>query len=53
MACHATEIIVHMFGRFGVPENVDTDQGSQFTAEEFTHVVLSRGVRLSMDCKGA
>ena len=26
---------------------------SQFTAEEFTHAVLSRGVRLSMDGKGA
>ena len=26
---------------------------SQFTAEEFTHAVLSRRVRLSMDGKGA
>ena len=52
-ACHAKEIIEQAFARFGVPEIVNTDQGSQFTAEEFTNAVLSRGVRLSMDGKGA
>ena len=35
-ACHATEIIAQAFARFGVPAIVNTDQGSQFTAEEFT-----------------
>jgi transposase InsO family protein len=35
-ACHAKEIIEQAFARFGVPEIVNTDQGSQFTAEEFT-----------------
>jgi putative transposase len=52
-ACHAREILEQAFARFGVPEIVNTDQGSQFIAEEFTHAVLSRGVRLSMDGKGA
>ncbi len=52
-ACHALEIIEQAFARLGVPEIVNTDQGSQFTAEEFTHAVLSRGCRLSMDGKGA
>jgi putative transposase len=52
-ACHAREILEQAFARYGVPEIVNTDQGSQFTAEEFTHAVLSRGVRLSMDGKGA
>jgi putative transposase len=52
-ACHACEVIEQAFARFGVPEIVNTDQGSQFTAEEFTHAVLSRGCRLSMDGKGA
>ena len=52
-ACHAREILEEAFARHGVPEIVNTDQGSQFTAEEFTHAVLSRGVRLSMDGKGA
>jgi putative transposase len=52
-ACHAKEIIEQAFARYGLPEIVNTDQGSQFTAEEFTNTVLSRGCKLSMDGKGA
>ena len=48
-ACHAREIIEEAFARYGVSEIVNTDQGSQFTTEEFTHAVLSKGVKLSMD----
>ncbi len=48
-ACHAREIIEEAFARYGVPEIVNTNQGSQFTTEEFTHAVLSKGVKLSMD----
>ncbi len=36
----------------GKPEIVNTDQGSQFTAEVFTSLVLSNGIKLSMDGKG-
>ena len=50
---HAVEIIEEAFARFGIPEIVNTDQGSQFTAEEFTSVVLGRGAKLSMDGRGA
>ena len=52
-AHHAVEIIEEAFARFGIPEIVNTDQGSQFTAEEFTSVVLGRGAKLSMDGRGA
>ena len=52
-ACHAKEIIEQAFVRYGLPEIVNTDQGSQFTAEEFTNAVLGRGCKLSMDGKGA
>jgi len=52
-AIHAKEVVEQAFARYGTPEIVNTDQGSQFTAEEFTHAVLSRGCRLSMDGKGA
>ena len=52
-ACHAKEIIEQAFARYGLPEIVNTDQGSQFTADEFTYAVLSRGCKLSMDGKGA
>ena len=34
------------------PEIFNTDQGSQFTAEDFTNVLLAKGVRVSMDGKG-
>lgn len=37
---------------YGVPEIFNTDQGSQFTDEEFTKVLLAKGVRVSMDGKG-
>ena len=52
-ACHAREIIEEAFARYGVPEIVNTDQGSQFTAQEFTGAVLGKGCKLSMDGRGA
>jgi len=52
-AVHAREVIEHAFARYGAPEIVNTDQGSQFTAEEFTSVVLAKGCKLSMDGRGA
>ena len=48
-ACHAKEIVEQAFARFGLPGTVNTDQGSQFTAEEFTQAVIDRGCKLSMD----
>ena len=41
------------FARHGTPEIVNTDQGSQFTAETFTEAVLAQGCKLSMDGRGA
>jgi putative transposase len=52
-ACHAREIIEQAFARYGVPQIVNTDQGSQFTAEDFTDAVLAQGCKLSMDGRGA
>ena len=52
-AHHAVEIIEQAFVRFGTPEIVNTDQGSQFTAAEFANTVLKRGAKLSMDGRGA
>ena len=52
-ACHAKEILQQALARHGTPEIVNTDQGSQFTAEEFTAVVLGSGAKLSMDGRGA
>jgi putative transposase len=46
------EALQEALARFGVPEIVNTDQGSQFTAEDFTGLLLAKGVRVSMDGKG-
>ncbi len=37
----------------GVPEIVNTDQGSQFTSQAFTGLLKNHGIRISMDGKGA
>lgn len=52
-ACHAREIIEQAMAKYGLPEIVNTDQGSQFTAMEFTDAVLGARCKLSMDGKGA
>ena len=36
----------------GQPKVFNTDQGSQFTSLEFTHVLQEHGVKISMDGKG-
>ena len=38
--------------RYGTPEIFNTDQGSQFTSDDFTEVLKDAGVRISMDGKG-
>lgn len=52
-AHHAVEIMQEAYQKYGQPSIVNTDQGRQFTAEEFTRTVLDAGVRFSMDDKGA
>jgi putative transposase len=37
---------------YGRPEVFNSDQGCQFTSEEFTGVLKSEGIRISMDGKG-
>lgn len=52
-AYHAVEIVEQAIHRYGTPAIVNTDQGSQFTALEFVESVTNRGIKLSMDGKGA
>ena len=37
---------------YGIPTILNTDQGSQFTSNDFTSYVLSHSIKLSMDGKG-
>lgn len=46
----ALEEAIH---RFGVPEIFNTDQGSQYTGEDFTDVLKAKDIDISMDGKGA
>ena len=36
----------------GTPDIFNTDQGCQFTSQDFTKVLLEKGIRISMDSKG-
>jgi len=48
------ELMEQTFEKHGAPEIVNTDQGSQYTSDDFTSTVLNekRNVKLSMDGKG-
>ena len=52
-AVHAVDALEEAYARFGKPEIVNTDQGSQFTAQDFVDAVIKQGVNLSMDGRGA
>ena len=52
-AIHALDVLKEAFARFGRPDIVNTDQGSQFTAQSFVELVQGHGVKLSMDGRGA
>ena len=47
------EALEEALTRYGAPQIVNTDQGSQFTSEEFVNVVKDAGAKVSMDGKGA
>jgi putative transposase len=46
------EALEEALHRYGTPEIFNTDQGSQFTDGDFTAVLNTTGVRISMDGKG-
>lgn len=52
-SCHAVDVLQEAFTHHGRPEIVNTDQGSQFTAEEFVQAVKDNDCKLSMDGRGA
>jgi len=46
------EALEEALARYGTPEIFNTDQGSQFTDDDFTTPLKAKGVRLRMDGKG-
>ena len=47
-----TEAAEEALGRYGAPEIFNTDQGAQFTSSEFTNLLKSHIVQISMDGRG-
>src|SRR5262249_25513832 len=46
------EALEEALARYGRPEIFNTDQGSQFTSDDFTGILKRHGVAISMDGKG-
>jgi len=46
------EALSEALSRYGRPEIFNTDQGSQFTSDDFTDTLKEHGVRISMDGRG-
>ena len=52
-ASFCVETLQEALARHGKPEIFNTDQGSQFTCEAFTDVLMRNAIKISMDGKGA
>ena len=46
------EALEEAIAKYGAPEIFNTDQGSQFTCDDFTDVLKAHHIRISMDGKG-
>jgi len=51
-ASFCTEALEEAIRKYGIPEIFNTDQGSQFTSEAFTEILISNGISISMDGRG-
>ena len=51
-ASFCVEALTDALGDYGDPAIFNTDQGCQFTAEDFISVLRDRGIKISMDGKG-
>ena len=51
-ASFCVEALEEALETYGTPEIFNTDQGSQFTSEDFTGVLKDHGIRISMGGKG-
>jgi putative transposase len=50
-AAWCCQVVEEALESYGIPEIFNTDQGSQFTSAEFTSLLASKGIRISMDGK--
>jgi putative transposase len=51
-ASFCIEALQEAIDNYGTPEIFNTDQGAQFTSEDFTGLLSGNGIKISMDGKG-
>ncbi len=51
-AANSLEVLEKAIARYGKPEIVNSDQGSQFTCSLWIEYLEKEGIRISMDGKG-
>lgn len=51
-ASFCVEALQEALQKYGTPEIFNTDQGSQFTSDDFTKILQDRDINISMDGKG-
>jgi putative transposase len=47
-----TEALEEAIRKHGIPDSFNSDQGSQFTSEAFTDILITHGINISMDSRG-
>lgn len=51
-ASFCVDALNEAIAKYGTPEIFNTDQGSQYTSQDFTSVLKTHGIKISMDGKG-
>lgn len=51
-ASFCSEALEEAIETYGTPEIFNTDQGSQFTSDKFTGILVKNNIRISMDGQG-
>ncbi|GBD98333.1 integrase core domain protein [bacterium BMS3Abin07] len=51
-ASFCVEALQEALQKYGTPDIFNTDQGSQFTSDDFVEILQERGINISMDGKG-
>lgn len=49
---NCTELLDESVSKYGAPEIINTDQGSQYTSADWTEAVKRHGIQISMDGRG-
>ena len=52
-ASFCIDAVDEALAQYGCPQIFNTDQGSQFTSAEFTGLLITNGIEISMDGRGA